>query len=145
MTFQKGQGGRKLGAKNRLTNDVRQIFHKVYEEMGTELEIKDPITGRMRKMTGHEAMLNWARENSTEFYRLYGKMIPTTQETQTDNHEDFLDNLVIEGEAEVKELTVTKVDDNGTTIVRLAEPLDIKEVTPQDVNPDTPDCDTHLV
>ncbi len=39
MGFEKENpyGGRKRGSKNRLTNDVRQIFHDVYEKMGDDI------------------------------------------------------------------------------------------------------------
>ncbi len=100
MGFEKGNGygGRKKGSKNRLTNDVRQVFHKVYDEMGEDELIADPETGVKRKQTGHEAMLSWARENKTEFYRLYGKMIPATAEIGEDTHEDFVATLIFEDE-----------------------------------------------
>ncbi len=86
--------GRPKGSKNRLTNDVRQVFHKVYEEMGKNTI--NPETGK--PYTGHEAMLEWARENQTEFYRLYGKMIPATAELPEELHEDFVASLVFEDE-----------------------------------------------
>ncbi|GAF89360.1 unnamed protein product, partial [marine sediment metagenome] len=89
--------------KNKLTNDVRAAFHKVYNEMGHNREVDG------KKITGHEAFLEWARDNATEFYRLYGKMIPATAELTGDIHEDFVDGLVfeeetlhlVEGQAEV--------------------------------------------
>ncbi len=86
--------GRKKGAKNRLTNDVRQIFDKVYDGMG--VDTINPDTGK--PYTGTEAMLMWARDNQTEFYRLYAKMIPQTAELTGDVHEDFLDELLLEEE-----------------------------------------------
>ena len=49
-------------------------------------------------MTGDEAFLAWGQENPTEFYRLYGKMIPTTLELPEDLHEDFIDELIFEEE-----------------------------------------------
>ncbi len=96
MVFGKGNslGGRKKGSKNRITNDVRQVFHRVYDEMGKD--VIDPKSGK--SLTGHEAMLLWARDNPTEFYRLYGKMIPQTAELPEDLHEDFVDELIFEDE-----------------------------------------------
>jgi hypothetical protein len=121
-----------------LTNDVRQIFHEVYEKMGDDGEIIDTKTGKKRKMTGIEAMLEWARGAPTEFYRLYGKMIPTTQELAIDNHEDFLDELVIEAEA-----TITPaLEAEATTSPQITT---TKEVSPHDVSPDEPDIDANLV
>lgn len=101
MGFKKGNsgyGGRPKGAKNRITNDVRQVFHAVYAEMGSEIEVVDEVTGEKRKQTGHEAMLLWAKTNQTEFYRLYGKMIPATAELAEDMHEDFVAELIFEEE-----------------------------------------------
>ncbi len=119
MGFEKGNkyGGRKRGAKNRLTNDVRQIFHDVYENMGADKV--NPETGK--PLTGNEAMLEWARDNPTEFYRLYGKMIPTTAEITGDVHEDFLEMLVLKEhsrkakmiEAKAKAVDVTDTGNNG--------------------------------
>ncbi len=108
MPFEKGNKlstGRPKGVKNRLTNDVRQVFHRVYDEMGKDtLDVK---TGK--PLTGHESMLLWARDNPTEFYRLYGKMIPQTAELGGDLHEDFVDDLIFEEEhpklVEAKDVT----------------------------------------
>lgn len=100
MAFQSGNsyGGRKRGSKNRLTNDVRQVFHKVYEEMGSNEEIVDEVSGEKRKQTGHEAMLEWARLNKSEFYKHYAKMIPATAELPEEMHEDFIGDLIFEDE-----------------------------------------------
>ncbi len=100
MPFQKGNklSGSRKGKKNRYTNDVRQVFHEVYNEMGNEVFVVDKDTGKTRKQTGHEAMLVWAKTNQTEFYRLYGKMIPATAELSEDMHEDFIAELIFEEE-----------------------------------------------
>ncbi len=114
MGFEKGNkyGGRKKGARNRLTNDVRQAFHKAYNEMGAD-EV-DEKTGE--PLTGDQAFLRWARENQTEFYRLYGKMIPATAELGDDILENFVDGLIfqeeshklVEGNAKAIDVTDTK-------------------------------------
>jgi hypothetical protein len=110
----KGNGGRPKGSRNRLTNDVRQVFHKVYDEMGADTEIRDKETGEMRPQTGHEAMLQWARENPTEYYRLYGKMIPATAELPDEMHEDFVATLIFEDEeTELIETTAVDVGNEG--------------------------------
>ena len=83
--------GRKKGARNRLTNDVRAAFHKAYDGMGGFDENGKPLTG-------DEAFLKWARENQTEFYRMYAKMIPHTAELGDDLHEDFVATLIFEEE-----------------------------------------------
>lgn len=98
--FEKGNKaavGAKRG-KNRLTNDVRQVFHKVYDEMGKDVEVIDEVSGEKRPQTGHEAMREWAKLNQTEFYRLYGKMIPATAELPEEMHEDFIESLIFEDE-----------------------------------------------
>ncbi len=111
MAFNKGHKlatGRPKGSKNRITNDVRQVFHRIYEEMGTG--IIDETTGK--PITGHQAMLVWAQSNPTEFYRLYGKMIPQTAELPADMHEDFIEELIFEDELP-KEVEATDVTDMG--------------------------------
>ena len=85
--------GRKKGSRNRLTNDVRAAFHKAYDEMGENKVGKDG-----RPMTGHEAFLAWARDNQTEFYRLYAKLIPKAAELPDNLHEDFVETLIFEEE-----------------------------------------------
>lgn len=133
MTFQKGNklAGSRKGRKNRLTNDVRQVFHKVYDEMGHDEEISDPITGKKRKQTGHEAMLAWARENKTEYYRLYGKMIPATAELPEDMHEDFVAGLIFEDEeAALVETNAVDVGNEGQ--LQLPSGETVVDITPPD-------------
>ncbi|GAX59104.1 hypothetical protein SCALIN_C01_0035 [Candidatus Scalindua japonica] len=85
--------GRKKGSRNKLTNDVRAAFHKAYANMGGFDE-----NGKLIE-TGDEAFLAWARQNQTEFYRLFAKMLPKTAEFPDDLlHEDFIEQLVFEEE-----------------------------------------------
>ena len=134
MVFEKGheiRGGRPKGSKNRITNDVRQAFHKVYDEMGKDFVDEK---GVKRPLSGHEAMLMWARTNPTEFYRLYGKMIPATAELPADIHEDFVDELIFTEEmpklVEAKDVTDMGQDDQK----QLTNGVDI----PQDGNDNAP-------
>ncbi len=93
--FTKGHNlskGRPKNSKNKVTNDVRESFHKAYANMGGFDE-----NGKLIE-TGDEAFLKWARENQTEFYRLYAKMIPKTAELAEDLHEDFVATLIFEDE-----------------------------------------------
>lgn len=136
--FQKGNAGRPKGSKNKITNDVRQIFHEIYESMGDGMEVEDKITKKKRQMTGREAMLVWAQGNPTEFFRLYGKMIPTTAEITVDTHEDFLDELILEADGE--EIPVVEAKD----VTKLQAPAN-KELTSHDVTPSTPEIDANLV
>ncbi len=95
--FEKGNTfstGRKKGARNKLTNDVRAAFHKAYANMGGFDE-----NGKLIE-TGDDAFLKWARQNQTEFYRLFAKMLPKTAELPDDLHEDFLEELVLEEESD---------------------------------------------
>ncbi len=127
MVFEKGNKlstGRPKGTKNRLTNDVRQVFHRVYDEMGAET--LDSKTGQ--PLSGHQAMLMWARDNPTEFYRLYGKMIPQTAELGGDLHEDFIEDLIFEDETP-KLVEAKDVTDVGK------EPQ--KQLTDGETTPDT--------
>ena len=57
----KGQktGGRKAGTPNKNTAQVKQALQAVYTKKG-----------------GDTALLTWARENETEFYKLWGRMLP---------------------------------------------------------------------
>jgi hypothetical protein len=84
--------GRKKGSRNKLSNDVRAAFHKAYANMGGFDENGELIE------TGDQAFLVWARENQTEFYRMYAKMIPHTAELGDDLHEDFVAELIFEEE-----------------------------------------------
>ncbi len=84
--------GRPKGSKNRLTNDVRESFHKAYANMGGFDE-----NGKLIE-TGGETFLKWARQNQTEFYRLFAMMIPRTEELSDDMHEDCIATLVFEDE-----------------------------------------------
>ncbi len=131
MGFQKGNKaavGAKRG-KNRITNDVRQVFHKVYDEMGEDVEIVDPVTGEKRLQTGHEAMLAWGRENKTEFYRLYGKMIPATAELAEDMHEDFVESLIFEDE-QGELIDTDAVDVGNEPQLQLPSGETVPDVTP---------------
>lgn len=89
--FQVGNtfGGGRRG-KNKITKDVRACFAKVYEGMGSD--IKDPETGK--PLTGDDAMLVWAKDNPTQFYVLFSKMIETKVVIDEDSVESWLDKQV---------------------------------------------------
>lgn len=53
-------GGRAKGTPNKVTATV-----------------KDNILAVFNRLKGTEGMAQWARENQTEFYKLYGRLIPT--------------------------------------------------------------------
>lgn len=53
-------GGRKKGTPNKMTVAAREAFQNAFDGLG-----------------GVTALTKWARENTTEFYKLYGRLIPT--------------------------------------------------------------------
>jgi hypothetical protein len=53
-------GGRKPGSQNKTTIAVKEAFRQAFEILG-----------------GTQAMVVWAKENPTQFYQLYSKLIPT--------------------------------------------------------------------
>lgn len=60
--FQKGRektGGRKKGVKNKITRKVSEVFEEAFERLG-----------------GADALVEFAADEPSEFYRLYGKMLP---------------------------------------------------------------------
>lgn len=52
-------GGRKVGSVNKTTASVKAALHAVYEKRG-----------------GDKALAIWATANETEFYKLWGRMLP---------------------------------------------------------------------
>lgn len=55
--------GRKNGSKNKIGAAVKETFSKVFFEL--QKNAKDKHT-----------LLNWAKENPTEFYKISAKFIP---------------------------------------------------------------------
>ena len=52
-------GGRQKGSLNKTTTAVREALTTAFEEMG-----------------GVASLVDWGRQNETEFYRLWSKLIP---------------------------------------------------------------------
>lgn len=42
--------------------------------------VKDNVLAVFNRLGGTSGMAEWAEENKTEFYKLYGKLIPTNSE-----------------------------------------------------------------
>jgi hypothetical protein len=64
MAFEKGKektGGRQVGSINKLTKTVKERVLEVFNELQD-----DPKAN----------MLNWAKEEPTEFYKIAAKLIP---------------------------------------------------------------------
>jgi hypothetical protein len=60
--FEKGNKGKPKGATNKLTKSVKEAFEVAFNELqGDE----------------NANLANWAKENTTEFYKLAAKLIPT--------------------------------------------------------------------
>mgnify|MGYP001562928557 CR=1 FL=1 len=56
----KKAGGRQKGTANKLSSGAKANVIGVFDKIG-----------------GRDAMASWARKNPTEFYRLYGRLLPT--------------------------------------------------------------------
>lgn len=54
--------GRPVGAVNKLTRAAKEAFGLAFEGIG-----------------GVEALTAWAKDNPTEFYKLFARLIPTEQ------------------------------------------------------------------
>jgi len=70
MKFQPGKpksGGRAPGVPNKFTASFREAVLFVYHGLG-----------------GHEAFLEWARENPTEYYRIAARLIPAEMKSDED-------------------------------------------------------------
>lgn len=65
MAFQKGQGGRPKGAKNRSTQAMREAWLATFRSL--------KYGG---KKGGTAALTAWAQDNPTEFYKLAARLIP---------------------------------------------------------------------
>jgi len=52
-------GGRQAGTRNKITQGAKANIMRVFEEIG-----------------GVENFAKWARENETEFYRHYARLVP---------------------------------------------------------------------
>lgn len=60
MAIGKKTGGRVKGTPNHMSSGVKANIIGVFEKIG-----------------GRDEMARWAKENQTEFYRLYGRLLPT--------------------------------------------------------------------
>lgn len=52
--------GRKKGSKNKVTASVKQALTEAFEKRG-----------------GVASLVKWAKLNETEFYKLWGRLVPT--------------------------------------------------------------------
>jgi hypothetical protein len=63
MGFQKGNTGKPKGAQNKLTKSVKEAFEIAFNELQGDKNAN---------------LATWAKENTTEFYKLAAKLIPTS-------------------------------------------------------------------
>jgi hypothetical protein len=60
MAAGKKTGGRVKGTPNHMSSGVKSNIIAVFDKIG-----------------GRDKMAKWAEENQTEFYKLYGRLLPT--------------------------------------------------------------------
>lgn len=63
--------GRQKGTPNKFTRTVKETILQCFEDIG-----------------GRDAFAKWARRNPTEFYKLYGKVLPLS--LQGDGSKEFI-------------------------------------------------------
>ena len=72
MAFKKGEkrpegAGRKKGSANKTTVKVREAMELAFEGIG-----------------GVPALIKWAQDNQTDFYKLFAKLLPVQVEASVD-------------------------------------------------------------
>ena len=63
MAFKKGNSGKPKGSQNKLTKTVKEAFEIAFNELQSDKKAN---------------LAMWAKENTTDFYRLAAKLIPTS-------------------------------------------------------------------
>jgi hypothetical protein len=141
--FKKGHTlstGRPKGSKNIITKDVRACFAKVYEALGEHLVNKEG-----NPMSGDEAMLEWAKDNQSQFYVLFSKMIETKVVLDDDSVESWLDGQIFnEHQSKLINADAVDVTDVGNEELKQLSGGD-NSSTNAPPDSDTPTSDPHLV
>jgi hypothetical protein len=75
-------GGRRRGTPNKLTKSAKEAFGFAFDAIG-----------------GTRALADWAKDNATEFYKLYARLIPV--------------DLTAGGQGDAIEVTVKFADGNS--------------------------------
>ncbi len=68
--------GRPKGSKNKASVAAKQAFQEAFDGVG-----------------GVEALQNWAKENPTDFFKLFSKLIPITADVTLKKPEEALKDL----------------------------------------------------
>lgn len=80
MPFKPGQSGnprgRESGSSNKTTVAAKQAFQLAFDGLG-----------------GVTALQEWAKDNQTEFFKLFSKLIPQDVNATLRSHEDALKDL----------------------------------------------------
>ena len=63
MGFTKGNKGKPKGATNKLTKSVKEAFEVAFNQLQDDTDAN---------------LAEWAKNNTTEFYKLAAKLIPTS-------------------------------------------------------------------
>jgi hypothetical protein len=84
--FQKGNSGRKAGSANKFTKTVKEAFEIAFNELQGDKDAN---------------LVSWAKNNTTDFYKLASKLIPTSVNAD-----------ITSKDKELKQWTLTYVDGN---------------------------------
>lgn len=71
-------GGRVKGTPNKLSMNIKEAFDYAFESIG-----------------GSQRLAEWAKDNTTDFYKIFSKMLPTnsTANVSIVSHEDRLEQI----------------------------------------------------
>lgn len=84
--FTKGNNGRPKGATNKLTTTVKEAFEIAFNELQGDKDAN---------------LVSWAKNNTTDFYKIAAKLIPTSVNADIKSNDK-----------ELKQWTLTYVDAN---------------------------------
>ncbi len=76
MAFRKGEGGRKVGAVNKITASAKEAFALAFEGMG-----------------GVSGLTEWAKANPSDFFKLYARLIPVELSGEVKAHITVSDDV----------------------------------------------------
>lgn len=74
-------GGSRKGSPNKLTKSVKEAFEIAFNELQSDKNAN---------------LATWAKENTTDFYRLAAKLIPTDIKADIESKSDLLIKVIRE-------------------------------------------------